>query len=139
MPEMHIFSKFPAKSGAKVRGLIGAIRVQSTRKCLDEINRKKVMKSHVKTLIAIVIGSTLGTIAYAGPAGVYSNGGFASNTDLMAPQPAPATETIALYRADVTTGDRVAITTVDQSRLIPSGNPKSPGVMIEVAPGSILE
>lgn len=109
------------------------------RRYLDETNRKKVMKSHVKTLIAIVIGSTLGTVAYAGPAGVYSNGGFASNTGLMAPQPAPATETIALYRSDVPTGEKVTTTTLEQSKLIPSGNPKSPGVMIEVAPGSILE
>ena len=110
------------------------------RRRLNETNRKKVMKSHVKTLIAIVIGSTLGTIAYAGPAGVYSNGGFASNTDLMAPQPTTATETVALYRSSVTTtGDKATVTTVEQSKLIPSGNPKSPGVMIEVAPGSIID
>jgi hypothetical protein len=110
-------------------------------KCLDETNRKKVMKTHVKTLIAIVIGGTLGAAAYAGPAGVYSNGGFASNTNLMAPQPTTAPETIALYRTSVVApGEKVTTTTtLEEARLIPSGNPKSPGVMIEVAPGSILE
>lgn len=97
------------------------------------------MKSHVKTLIAIVIGGALGAVAYAGPAGVYSNGGFASNTALMAPQPTYAPETIALYRSTGTTSGEKVTTTQEQSKLIPSGNPKSPGLMIEVAPGSIIE
>lgn len=118
----------------------GDLRPKGLVDASTKTNRKKVMKSHVKTLIAIVIGSTLGAVAYAGPAGVYSNGGFASNTDLMAPQPTTAPETVALYRSSVTTtGDKATVTTVEQSKLIPSGNPKSPGLMIEVAPGSIID
>lgn len=84
------------------------------------------MNSSIKKLGTLLLGGFLAGSAFAGPAGVYSNGGFASQT--LGSTPQPSVTLIALFRSGAQ-GTQNCPMIKEQSKQVPLGTSKGKGTV----------